>query len=823
MNAPHLTPDHRQAFSALIDAAGPLDWRALLSALRGPFTHVLGKSHRLPGELIEAVFELGDAELLRALAGNAELRRDPDARRRLAAGGHPAVALACADDRDLRRTVLENADPSHPGWHGETGAITRLCTEKDPRVIRSFAYAPFTRLLEHVLDIAAGELSERELAYALAGLRRHSATDNARTWAELIGGPVASRAIVELEAGGDLSGLLDWADGTECAVRELRPGGRGDLEWRVSLRPVLDWAAIDAAHAAEPFDERAARALVARADCPPETVARLHDTHPLAIAEDALAFDEGIWRGEKNATAAVLGKSAAVLTRRAFELGIPAGLITAARPATAILAAMRPERTTSPDHPAFAELERLTAEQLGDDPAAWRALRSVLRSAPGPVGVLFGTVWSVVNGNGAPPSWPYPAEAPADGKSGVPSGARAAFLTVFDCATVEVRRGLLPHLDERTRFDVFTRAVFEPYLADAAVEGGERFALMLAARPTLEAGTIQRLLELDSPAVNSRLFNRTGATPEQRRAILSGHRFGPGEGIVPLDPALRERLLAKQAGWHPTEAVECADAELQEHILLAVRVRGDLPQLRLLLNAWKWHGRERALHLISDELKPASYSRRPIGRTAKSRLRKLAALSDPAAALAEARAQVDASTTAEWQIAELRRDRDNPFELARHSHPWRWAEIIAAHRAEALPPKMLAAMRDMTSGLPAELGEAADAQANAWDGPLTKPGGALRRLKEKPLDEGFVNGQWVPLCLASGQLTPGDLVRHGFPAMRALALAAPHLSEDPGPLSALLEETVDGRPDAWLLTLRILPEFTGTVPELLATATAATD
>ncbi|GIG66367.1 hypothetical protein [Phytomonospora endophytica] len=818
MSPTHMPHDHEQAFSTLIGAAGPLDWTGLTSSLRGEFLVVLRKRENLPGGLLDTVLASDDAAMLQAVTGNPGLRHDPAVRERLAATGHPAVALAAGEDPALRRATLKHADPEHPGWHGPEGALARLRQIKNLTGLRPMVHAPFPDLIEHALTVAPVALSERERGHALRGLYRHDGAETARIWAELLGGKVGELALAELDAGGDLSGLLAWAEGTESAIRELRPGQRADLGEQAAQRSTLDWPLIAAAHAAEPFDERAARALVERHDCPPEIVAVLYAAHPLAVAEIAGGFDARVWHGVK-ASASVLGKSTRMLTRRALADGLSCGLLTDAAPATAVLAGTRGDHAGDA-HPALAELTAAVAK-LGDDPAAWRALRAALKSARGTVTDLFGHVSAMVGDGKAPASWPEAAPAPTDGKAPSLSGAREAFIAVFDRATVEVRLALLPVLDDRTRFDVFTRAAFDPRLMETAIARDETWAAMLAARIGLDADWLHRLLALDSPVVNARIFHRTGATPEQRRAILSGTRFGPGEGPVPLHPELRDRLLAKTGGWRGTDAVDCADTELQEHILRHVRVRGERPQLRLLLNAWERHGKDRALHLISDSFTGANYSRRPIGRGAKSRLRKLAAMPEPAAALAALRAELDATLTAEWQVAELRREREDHFVLARESHVWLWPRILAAHRTEPLPAKMLAAMRHEINELPAELDEAAAAQGNAWDEVLSSPGGPLRRLRAEALDAGFVNGFWLSGCLTSGQLNTGQVLTDGFPAMRALSLTAQALAEEPEPLTELLAGTVGDRPDAWLLALRMLPEFRGTVAELLRTAAVA--
>lgn len=819
MSFTRMSHDHEQAFSTLVGAAGALDWSRLTASMREEFIVVLDKRTSLPEGLLDLVLGSDDHEFLQAVTFNAVLRRETTVRARLVTTGHPAVVLAAAQDPELRRSTLRHADPAHPGWHGPDGAIARLCKVKDLAALRPMVYGPFPALIEHALGIAPVGLSERERAHALYGLHVHAGAEQARLWAELLGGHVGELALAELDAGGDLSGLAAWADGTESAIRELRPGNRGNLDERVTERSTLDWAMVGGAHTAEPFDERAAKALASRADCPPEITALLYAAHPLAVAEIAHGFDERVWRGVE-APASVLGKSTRFLARRALADGLPCGLLTEAAPATAVLAAMRGgDEAFADSHPDRAGLAALTA-RLGEDPAAWWALRSALKSARGTVTDLFDRVAAMLDGGEAPDSWPEAAPAPADGKAPSLSGAREAFLAVFDHATVAARLAILPAFDDRTLFDVFTRAAFEPGLMESAIARDESWAAMVAARTGLTAEWLRHLLALDSPAVNARVFHRTGATAEQRRAILSGLRFGPGDGPVPLDPELRDRLLTKTGGWRATDAVDCADTVLQEHILRHTRVRGERPQLRLLVNAWEWHGKEHALRLVSDSFKGANYSRRPIGRGAKARLRKLAAMPDPAAALARLRGELDAVLTAEWQVAELRRERADHFVLARESHVWLWPEIIAAHRADPLPPKMLAAMRHEIKDLPEELGMAAAAQGNPWDERLSTPGGPLQRLREESLDS-HQNAHWLPGCVESGQLEIGQALAFGHPAMRVLASTSRWLMVEPKPLSEILAETLGDRPDAWLLALRMLPEFHGTVTELLHTASAA--
>ncbi|HEY1176565.1 MAG TPA: hypothetical protein VGF17_10435, partial [Phytomonospora sp.] len=566
--------------------------------------------------------------------------------------------------------------------------------------------------------------------------------------------------------------------------------------------------------------------LAAREDCPAEFAIALYETSPAVVAERVTRIGPRFWSAKPVGGAAVLNRATKTLIGRFVAEGRPDGLFAEARPAVAVLEALRVTREKHPEAAGVLSAELAgPVSGLGADPAAWRALRAALKSAKGlSVDELFDKARTIAESGKTPALWPDAAEAPTDGKPSSPSGARSAFVPLFDAAPVEVQIALLPHLDGRTRHDVFTQGVWHAEWLDEAVARDERpWCLSLASRSSLSTEDIQRLLERDDPELNARLFTRSRISNRQRTAILSGRRFGDGDGPVPMDPGLRARLLQREGGWRGTDVIDCADAELQTHILARVRVRGDMPQTRLLLDAWERHGTELVAKYVYNDIGITSYSPKPISPAVKRRFEKLLALDDPSAELAELRVEADASVTAAWQIAEVRRDRTDHFDLAKHSHHWHWPELLAAHRAEPFSPWMVKGFDNSTAGCPEEFVRESAAlgpmpeYGESWDDAMLDAAEARRRLAE-PLTTEPRGRRWLRMSVARGVIGAGEAVAGARPT----ALVLNDLHEQAGDsVAALLAETVHGDADAWMVVLGMVRDFQGTLPELLATAKAA--
>lgn len=819
-----------RAAALLLNAAGPRDWSALIAARPGIVRTVVEGSQPIPRDFAEAALRRGEGDLLGQLRRGADrVMGVPDLLDRLAESGHPD--LYYQSSREFQAALLRSAHLSPAGWNrlDLTRWTSWMKAEDELAGRRVFVVSQMPALLRSALERVGHLLSEREQALALRNLYVSAGPGAAEAWfGEL--GELGERAAADVAAGGDLSALVAWADGGEATIRELRAAGRKDREWLLAQRPVLDWEALWEANRVEPFDAGAVGPLVAREDCPGEFVTELYATQPAAVAEHARLVGRHLWTVTPKGTAAVVARATKLLAGRfiAGDDGERESLFAEARPAVAVLEAVRTSREKHPEAVA-ALMEELAVpvKGLGDDPASWRALRAVLKASKGlTVDEVFAKVEATVAAGKAPAAWPEAAEAPADGKSGSLSGPRAAFVTVFDAAATPVQLAVLPLLDGRTRHDVFTQARLRPEWLDAAIERNDRAWLTsLAARPMLDPEGVQRLLELDDPKLNAQLFLRVRSTNLQRTAILSGRRFGAGEGPVPLDKDLRADLLKRDGGWRSTDAVDCADRKLQAHIISRVRVRGIMPQWRLLLDAWENHGREHVEQLVSGKaVGPTAYSAKPFGPSVVRTFTKLFKLDDPSAELAEMRAETDHAMTAEWQLAEIRKERTDHFALAKESHHWHWDAILASHREEPMNPWMVKGFDANAAGCPEELRKEADElgptpdYGQTWESKGVGVPDALERLAASPLAEHYRETEWLSRSLRLGSVTPEDTLRLARPA--ALAVSITGEASIPA-LGETVAEALGDDLDAWVLALGMLRDFQGTVHELLATVVAA--
>ena len=819
-----------RAASLLLNAAGSRDWSGLIAARPGIVRTVVEGSQPIPRAFAEAALRQGEGDLLGHLRRSADRVEDmPDLMDRLAETGHPDLYYQSSRDFQLR--LLRSAHQAPAGWNRlDLGQWTSWMRAEDELAgRRGFVVSLLPTLLRSSLEHLGSLLSERELAIALRNLYVSAGRTAAEAWFGKLG-ELGDRAAADLAAGGDLSALVEWGEGAEAAVRELRAKDRKDREWLLAQRPVLDWDALREANRSEPFDAGAVGPLVAREDCPGEFVTELYATQPAAVAEHGRLIGRHLWTVAPQGTAAVLARAAKLLAGRfiAEDGEDRAGLFEEARPAVAVLEAVRTSRDKHPEVVA-ALMEELTvpAARLGADPAAWRALRATLKSAKGlTVGEVFAKAEATAAAGKAPAAWPDAAEAPEDGKSGSLTGPRAAFVTVFDAAATPVQLAVLPLLDGRTRHDVFTQGRLRPEWLDTAVERDDRAWLApLSARPSLDAEGIQRLLDLDDPELNARLFLRVRSTNLQRTAILSGRRFGDGDGPVPLDKTLRADLLKREGGWRSTDAVDCADPKLQAHIISCVRVRGIMPQWRLLLDAWERHGKEHTEKLVSGKAVGATnYSANPFGPPVVRTFNKLFKLDDPSAELAEMRAQTDHSMTAEWQLAEIRRERSDHFALAKETHHWHWDAILAAHREEPMNPWMVKGFEANTAGCPEELRKESDElgptpdYGQTWESRGVGVPDALERLAETPLSKHYRESEWLHRAVRYKTVTAEDALRLARPA--ALAVSVIGDASIPA-LGKVVADTLGEDQDGWVLALGMLRDFQGTVHELLDTVAAA--
>ncbi|MBN6052861.1 hypothetical protein JYK22_13065, partial [Nonomuraea sp. RK-328] len=817
------------------------DWRHPLASASDILGPALGNA-LLPDALIEAVFADDDPVQLGLLAGNQSLvAAKPWLIDRLAATGYADVVKGAmagligiwSNRRSVwsrewspqaRRAIL--AAPRGAGWTDPEGALDDLFEFVDS-AFEATVVCPLPGAARTCLKKAGSTLSRAEQLRALLTIHDH---DGGRAALEQLADAGALRPDVKevvreaLTDAGALRKAVELAEGTDGLIEELYDDR---LEQRraecLALREQLDWTAVAAAAANRPFDEKATALLIARPDLPDELRTAWYRERSVLVATHSARVDPGMFALDPGGPRAA--KATAVLVRRGLHGGLTAAqVLESARPAAAVLEAVRQPPEADAASAAWKDfavlLADLVREHLGEDVEAWRSARALLSRFGGTIPELLGK--SATTATKSKGGWPGGAGMPASERSSSVTGARAAFVTLLDAAPTSTHAMLLPHLDDRSVCDLFGHGRWRTEwidLAQAARQPG--CVRVLASRASLAADAIEALMRLDDPAVNARLFRRNGATAPQRERLLSGRpmREGATEPL-PLDPALIKELMERTSGWRGRDPVDCADVELQRHILKHVRVRGIVPQLRMVLNLWERHGADAVAALLENPPRAVSHTRMVIRREVRKTVTRLLAGEDRYAALAELRAEVAEGETARWQSAALREQHFSGAELFREAHHWRWAELLAEHARHPLPPLVLAGL----SNIPECPREFRDESEAIGDDSAPEE---LRLL----LDEGRTPleilgtaditrywGSWLLQAVRWKALTWDDVLEHARPAHVVLDSWGDHMRTR---LAPLVREHLDPSPHAWVLALRMLPEFTGSVAELLRTAAIA--
>ncbi|WP_433475266.1 hypothetical protein ACQPZP_42505 [Spirillospora sp. CA-142024] len=737
------------------------DWRPVLASAADRFKEGLSEGP-LPLPLVEALLEQQRIECIKHLASNRDsVGDDLDLQARIAATGHPDVARAIVFGRPglpdtnwwpLRgcREVLAAARP-HEDWTIPGGVLAHLGLGRTRRR-RALVVCPVGRSARTTLIDIAPELTRAEQLRGLltvhdhdGGLMRlgHLNQNKFR--------PEVSEVLRTVLANGDTAALQEavtLAEGSEGLIEELYENeARYDaLELHldmVGLRDRIDWDALRQAHADRPFGKYALKALATRSDCPEA----LRPPPP---------------------PAKILVKD---------ETGLPA----------------------------------LVAKHLGDNVGAWREARRRLPRFNGNIVDMLAEVGEAAKAPGsgkAAAQWPGAGELPAWDRVASVSGTRAKFVALLDAAAVETHLVLLRHLDDRTVGDLFGQGAWRAEWLDFAMKAKQkRYRLALAQRPSLTSEAVEVLMSRNDPAVNARLFLRTGATGPQRERLLSGR----------LSKDLVERLMERDGGFRARDAISCSSVRLQRRILSHVRVRGVTPQLRLLLNLWERGGPQAVRDLLDNEPKGVTFSRNVIRREVRKPVTKLLAQQDAVAALEELRATVAAGETAEAQIAGLRTQGTHPAaEVFREAHLWHWDEIIAEHRRRPFGPTVLIGLAEIPE-CPQEIRDEADRRRWRW---IESTGSTVGGETAREILGGNSAGPWLSRAVRAGAVTWEEVVTLARPADAALAaMTGP---EARAALAPLVRDHLDPVRESWVLALRMLPGFTGTVTELIHTAAAAT-
>lgn len=313
---------------------------------------------------------------------------------------------------------------------------------------------------------------------------------------------------------------------------------------------------------------------------------------------------------------------------------------------------------------------------------------------------------------------------------------------------------------------------------------------------------IQRLLAMDAPGVDAVLFANPRLSDEERRRMLSG--VGPDGRPTPVHQRLVDLLWTAETRllrrWLPL-AVGSGDPAVAEVVLGRRVLHTEAGRLRLVAAVWEGHGPEAARTVLDGAGFPAgTVAAIEAALDAPSGLvdlrRRLAVEESGPRIAADLLALTDKH---EWYVEQLV---DEGTVLP-------WEELLRLHRESPLPydaHRALAARPDCPRVLLLD----------------------LLRAGLPDLDD---ETPWLERALALGTVSPHDLFTYAGPAHRVLALllsgdfASRRVWWEPSASRAepggLFRARLGTDEETWAVVLRLLPDFVGTVPELLETAVAA--
>ncbi|NUU24490.1 MAG: hypothetical protein HOV68_23740 [Streptomycetaceae bacterium] len=357
-------------------------------------------------------------------------------------------------------------------------------------------------------------------------------------------------------------------------------------------------------------------------------------------------------------------------------------------------------------------------------------------------------------------------------------------------------------------------------VAHVVAEGASHERAALAGNSSAWPELLMELAERADREVAERLFDNPGAP---REAMLRVLKLLPATGLL---PAGRSRLHGLPEVRRISVVVESDDPDLTRRglelldpdfmaVVPAVVLRGYLGILRAA-------GPRAVAEVRMDPWSPGDDLPRLV----------LEALGDPTDPGRLARALEVVGRT-QSLAAELRKSRLRDRHIAvLHAPraPLDWDLLLAEHRREPFPRWSREALT-LQIGCPEELRSPVAPHVFLPHRTLRAaivPG--LRRprlVKQLPfLDRDGAERAQIEHAHEAGVLSAAVILRHGAPALAALGLfrdaRGASLADVRRALSTRTRKAWGGDLDAWVVALNLLPDFPGTVPELIATARAIT-
>ncbi|MFD3522589.1 hypothetical protein [Streptomyces sp. NPDC058653] len=808
--------------------------RALMTRVRDETVELLGSSAEVPRSLLEEVFASGDPGFLAALAASSPGRGEVFDR--LAALGDPELALILYGTHGNERTPAQRAavwkgaatTADDPRWRTEDALPARLLASDHRDLLELLEPAllsPFPELVAHarrVIDHSGGESTVE------------------RYWRK-----ACPKTLPE---------LID-------ALRDSTISGR-DIDLPAG---VVDWDVLLAEQRREPFGAKELRRMWQHPDCPEELAMAAFE-----CSENDRPSGATYW---SMLTSPALDELADHSLAQLFRAGVESGVF----PVDRLLSEIGPARRTLgglPDgHDPTETALAAQAARLGSDFAPWRAVYALLPRFQGSVTELVDAALAEAPEHEGRP-WPKPLGPETPSRK--PAKSRAAWLRLYSAAGHSTQCALGGHMDVRTVQQlVFWQEPSAELRSHLVRSRGESVRVALASDWNTPQELIEELIPFNEPAVNAALFLETDLTPAQRRHILSGRRWADG---VSADTPSAERLELRDSlvGGLRSSArrhwlLACADSgdPLLCRILLGslrVKIHTSALELHMLIRLWERHGPDAVRELLDETDFPGRKrpARHPLSQ-ATSETGRAALEADgsagPGGGPALLRAAYEKAVSPEGRAEFLCekgfgsegdefRDALSHLEEEVGPGPVPWAELEARHHVKALDDRLLDQFRpgvldpDDLEGCPAALTEASAAAALRMSHRHYRPRrGAepptiARMLEKLPLPLMGGECEWLEKAHRRGLVTLDEVVRTGFPAHATVAFLAKALAPratagaDPDGDAEVLVETEEIRearravvalasehlsdnPDAWALALQLIPEFEGTLPDLL--------
>ncbi|CAM3157255.1 hypothetical protein [Stackebrandtia soli] len=720
----------------------------------------IGKDPLIGDLLVDAALSNLDDKIIDRLLANGTLIARSDVRERLAASGRVAVLRSMFGGYtrlDLRLRRI-------------AAAASEAEVTSHRQTSNALVYSPFPQQVSRILTHPSVKLTRAEQLRGLLSIHEHGdLTALDRSGLEPTVSEIAAQ-LITTDDDTDLRRALAEAEGTRGAIEELHEPILDD-GWEsgpvkrlrahrdtLDVREDLDWELLREADRTRPFGELAAAALASMKDIPEDFRLALLGRHPEAVAKHGSPVDASLL------TADWPSRSRAKITRALVKHGLGVGVsaedvLHTAKPAIAALEITLSTRDSyGPSWQEFqTALADLVGRHLGDSPNAWLTVASRMARFGGTIGELLGEAADTRDGEGDA-TWPAVKGAPKI--SGTLSGRRAALICLLNAAPDSAHSRLIPLLDEQTLRDLFHRGHHrDTWRAHTDVPGRAQDA-WIAVRES------------------------TGPAP------------GPVQRLAACETAEQHRKLMLTGDGYSYEIV----------------VRGRVPQLRVFLDVWQRFGATAVRE--TTELKPV----RAFYTQSRAQVLELLNREDLDAALEELRAEVEWETGPDGQTNAWR-TRTDLAELSKETYDWDWAALEAAHRRTPFSPDAvwrLSRAQHCPASLVKEAETILPSRIHRAYTKLMAGVDVAKVLKDNPADSSDSKGRrWIRVALDAGRITWDDVFQHAHPVSAVLRMTPPER------LAPLMAATIGDDPQAWILAARMVPDFPGSVAELLTTAAAA--